>query len=150
MSITYVLGALKNCLIDTAMHRTRGGGGGGGGEQGGLPPSHEKLQKYLVTILIQIPWKITKLHSQHWMLSYHQHTSQRHLNGWRMMARLQWYCILSPLMNKKHTKKLVVVGPTLTNLLNLHMTALEYPQYMFWLRNKKFYFSIPNSYVKAW
>ena len=65
----------------------------GGGGQGVCPPppTPEKSQKYRVgflAILVRIPWKITKLPSQHSMLGHHPHTSETPFAGGTMNARL--------------------------------------------------------------
>ena len=48
----------------------------------------------IIALLVQIPWKITKLPSKHSMIGHHQHTSETPFNGvlpfngGPMMARL--------------------------------------------------------------
>ena len=69
-----------------------GSRGGGGGDRGSGPPWKSQKNIGFLAILVQIPWKITKLPSQHSTLSHHQHASETPFK-WRfaggpMMARL--------------------------------------------------------------
>ena len=63
---------------------------GGGTGDPDLPENHKNIE--FLAILVQIPWKITKLPSHHSMLGHHQHASETPFK-WRfaggpMMARL--------------------------------------------------------------
>ena len=62
----------KSCL--NAMCGSKGGGGGGGGEGSGPP-----LKNHNLAILVRIPWKSTKLPSQHSMLGQHRLASEMSL-----------------------------------------------------------------------
>ena len=80
--------------------------------QRGDSPLPWQIAKYRVflAILVQIPWKITKLPSQHSRLGHYQHASETpykwHFAGGPMMARLKCYLDPpTPYQLKKKKKK---------------------------------------------
>ena len=74
--------------------------------QGSQPTLNNHKVICFISILVQIPCKITKLTSQHSMLSHHRHARETPFNwffaGGPMMARRQLY------LDPKNTEKTVV------------------------------------------
>ena len=72
------------------------------GDRGSRSPLKKITKLYgFLAILVWIPWKITKLPSQHSMLGHHRHASETPFK-WRfagrpMMVQFLWY--LDPLIN---------------------------------------------------
>ena len=79
---------VHSCLVLQVNNFSEAGTGGPD------PLENYKNNGFLIALLVQIPWKITKLPSQHSMIGHHQHTSETPFNGvlpfngGPMMARL--------------------------------------------------------------
>ena len=90
----------------TCLHWVDPDGGGGTGCPDPPPPPPWKITFFcFVAILVRIPWKITKLPSQHLMLGHHRPASETPFK-WRFadgptMARYSGIWILSSLIKNK-------------------------------------------------
>ena len=97
-------------------------GSRGGREQGVRPPPlRNHKNKCFLSILVQIPWKITKMRSQNSMLGHYWHASETpfkwHFVGVLIMTRLYWQLDPpSPHQLKKMKKCQNWVWPPLTKL----------------------------------
>ena len=86
--------------------------GGGGGQGVRIPENSQHHRVSFLAILVRIPWKITKLPSQHSMLGLNRPASETQCKwrfaGWPIRARFKW-CLdpLSPHQRKqiKQTKR---------------------------------------------
>ena len=97
-----------------------------GGDRRCGPPTPKNYKNLgFLAIMVRIPWKITKLPSQHSMLGYHRPASETkwRFAGGPIMARFLWYLDpLSPHQGKKVIKKVKrkrkKVGPPWQNFLD--------------------------------
>ena len=72
---------VHSCLVLQVNNFSEAGTGGPD------PLENYKNNGFLMALLVQIPWKITKLPSQHSMIGHHQHTSETPFNGVSLVGR---------------------------------------------------------------